>query len=481
LDQLKPAPLSPEKLAVELEFARRLRQLLYLLVLVLVFEGLVRKAFPRFGMELFFVKDAVVAIMAFYVVRMSQPPALAFFFNAYRALVILLAPLIFMTAWFDPLLAIFGAKQYLLYPVVGFATFLGFHREERETTMRFFRLIALLIIPTALLSIVQLRLPTDNWLNESVRGDSLVGFSAAGHLRVSSTFSFVAQYCAFLNVESFAIMIALHRWRERAFYGKLLFLSLIPLLVLSSFLTGSRGAVMGNTTVIFLAGILALMSFRTSDAIRIGGFILLLCLVALAVNHFSPSATAAYIARDEGQLFGISSDIRGRVLGSFTAPFQDPSLMTLFGHGLGMMSNGATYFSPYAASWRLLMWTESDFSTVFFEGGWYLAVVWYGFRVFMIGTTLARFRARGEDGLFIPAAFIQAFVIMVGILGTIGAQPPTAIWWWLSIGGSLLFWWHSLWSEGTQAKLQEPEIPVLKRKVRGRSLYAEALHSRRRR
>jgi hypothetical protein len=45
---------------------------------------------------------------------------------------------------------------------------------------------------------------------------------------------------------------------------------------------------------------------------------------------------------------------------------------SLFGYGLGVMSNGSEKLSPYAAKWRSDNWTETDQATTFFEGGWYL-------------------------------------------------------------------------------------------------------------
>ena len=44
----------------------------------------------------------------------------------------------------------------------------------------------------------------------SVDGESLEDFSSAGHLRVSSTFSFVSQFCCFLNMQMFMVFFALH-------------------------------------------------------------------------------------------------------------------------------------------------------------------------------------------------------------------------------------------------------------------------------
>lgn len=247
----------------------RLRRLLSLLVVVLTFEGIARKALPAFSVSLFLFKDAIVTIMAFFVVQMPEAPALVALWRAYKILAVLFVPLIIATGWNDWWLAVFGAKQYLLFPMVGFATFYAFQNTRVEQIVRFFRWTSLLIIPTAVLALVQLRLPQDHWLNMSVSGDSLRAFSAGGELRVSSTFSFVAQYSAFLNAQLFILMLALHEWRKRSPVWKVVIFFLVPLLVMSSFVTGSRGAVVGNLTIILVAVVLILCKFKFGKALQI--------------------------------------------------------------------------------------------------------------------------------------------------------------------------------------------------------------------
>ena len=134
--------------------ALRLRQLLLALVMVLTFEGIARKALPSYSVPLFLLKDLIVSIMAVYVLQMKQPPALTFLWNAYKVLAILFVLPFIVTASHDVLLAVFGIKQYLLFPMVGFATFLAFQNTKKEVLLRFFRWSSLLLIPTALLALL---------------------------------------------------------------------------------------------------------------------------------------------------------------------------------------------------------------------------------------------------------------------------------------------------------------------------------------
>jgi hypothetical protein len=458
-------------------YARRLRQLLYLLVILLTFEGIARKAAPsQLRVPIFLLKDVFVLIMGTYVLRMPLPAMLQSLGKAYIFLMVLLVPPLLVTAVHDPLLAVFGAKQYLLYPIVGFATYLAFEDSKQEAILTFYRRISLLIIPTTLFAVVQSRLPSDHWINMSVSGESLRGFSAGGELRVSSTFSFVAQYCAFLNAQSFIILLGLHGWSKQTLLWKIVGLTLLPALILGCFITGSRGAVAGNISIILVGAILVAMKFRIRNLVQIFLTMVMLYAGVLAINYFFPHATAAYSAREDGRLIGFSAEIRGRVFDSFFNLSTDKSLHTFWGNGLGVMSNGADTFSSYAAAWRVRTWTETDFATTLFEGGLYTVLVWYGFRAFVILKTVGHFLSDASPELSVPLAFCQAFVIILGVLAGLALQPPIAIWWWFGVGTALVFYWKCIEPPETVQKRDEVPPPPPVKKLRGRSLYADVIH-----
>jgi hypothetical protein len=466
--------------AHEAASARRLRWLLLTLVIVLTFEGVARKLqIPGSNIPLFLLKDVVVLIMGYYLLRMTRPPAIDFLWLAYLVLLALFLPVILLTALHDPLLALFGAKQYLLYPLVGFAVFYAFYDSDLKQIVRFFRWTTLLIIPTFIVAVIQIRLPPTHWLNLSVEGGVLDAFTAGGKLRVSSTFSFVAQYGAFLNAEFFMLIIALNQRRDLNFFGKAVYFGLVPLFVISTYITGSRGAVIGCIVVVILAFGLLMMKFQARSTARLMAITLGLAVIILVGQYFFPDEFAAYAEREQG-LFGISGEIQHRALdslfnwmaGIFSVPF--------FGNGLGIMSNGSDTFSDYAGHLRLVAgWTETDFATTLFEGGFYLILVWYGIRYYIIYQTAYRFVADVHEGLSLPASFCQAYVILLGLTATLGMQPPMAIWWWMAVGTSLLLWWKCVEPKRDEQGLVLAPAPPPSKKMRGRSAYAERLHGRR--
>src|SRR5437870_861808 len=101
--------------------ARRLRFLVCSLVLLLIFEGLIRKKVGgSMKTAVFFFKDVIMLVMAVYVVPMVKSPTVQVLWRGYMALALLFVPVIAVTALHDPFsfLALFGAERYLMMPMV---------------------------------------------------------------------------------------------------------------------------------------------------------------------------------------------------------------------------------------------------------------------------------------------------------------------------------------------------------------------------
>jgi len=485
-----PAPAAAPtsaKLTADQKSVRLLRRTLIVLVLLLTFEGLVRKLEPgAIGVAVFLLKDVVVMFMGLQLAtRHKMPRAVAFLPAAYATATFFLLPNIIVTATHDPVLAIFGTKQYLLYPIVGLSVFAVFRNATIDEIISFCRLVAFLMIPTGLVAIIQTRLPASHWLNMSVEGTSLVDFSSAGNLRVSSTFSFVAQFTCFLNMEMFMVFFAFQRFGKiKSSLTKLIFLLPVPLLVVACYLTGSRGAVVGNTMILVFAFILGFMRGELAKVARFVVIAAIIAGVALAFQAFFPDLMRTYSVREQGHVFGVSDEIQDRVYKAMFGWMSDASNVPFFGNGLGIMSNGSDAFSTYARGFRLEEWTETDFATTLFEGGPYMIFVWYAFRYYIIFETSRRLLTMTSRELFLPGALLQGYIIVFGFTGTLGIQPPVAIWWWLSVGLATVLSWRSTHPIEEASKDDSPKPPGASaspspQMVRGRSAYADRLHQRR--
>jgi hypothetical protein len=508
---LKKAAPAPVFAAPETKEVRLLRRTLIAMAFLLTFEGLLRKLEPGVvGVLIFLLKDFVILYMGVQLMtRHKLPTAIGFVTSSYCLFAALLFPNILITFGHDPALAVFGAKEYLLYPIVGIAVFVVFQNATIPQVISFCRIIALLMIPTGLIGILQTQISPNSWINLSVDGKSLEDFSSAGHLRISSTFSFVAQFCAFLNMEMFMLVFALYGFQGvKSKLLKLALLMPLPLLVVCAYCTGSRGAVVGILMVLVIAVVLSIVRGEVGTLMKVVIGAGVVAVVAIAFQHLFPSLMATYTVREKGHAFGVSDEVQSRVYQSFTGWIDDAAHTPFFGNGLGIMSNGSDALSSYSRGFRRVgIWTETDIATTLFEGGPYLIFIWYGFRYFIIFVTTRNLLLGTKRELFKYAVVCQADVILVGMTSTLGIQPPIAIWWWLSVGLSTVMWWRSLYpleeapviaapratktgmkpvplataapttneARPVPATASTPASPVAT-KTKGRSSYADRLH-----
>lgn len=428
------------------KFSLQCRQLLYALVLTLVFEGIIRKLIPSaLGIGLFFLKDILCFAALFILFNKKFRSFERRMYNMSQMLFLAFIPLIIYTGNFDVRLSAFGPKQYMLFIVIALLVPSAFPVDKEEEFKKFCAFLALLLLPTTLVAMLQNALPPTHWLNLGVGGDSLKAFSAAGYLRVSSTFSFTAQFswflnfvCVFFMIRFFLLPVYANKFLKMV--ERLMPIILGSMLIVGAFITGGRTAVLGCGSCLalgFLISGLRSPQWLFSKGILVGA-IAALGLVVLSAAK--PEFFAAYTARSQGtETMSHADEVESRVLGGFVdwvGWFENQKLSSfLLGNGLGVMSNGSDQISPYAKEIRSSgFWTESDIASTFWEGGLYLAVIWYGFRLAVILFSIEIWRTLKKTSYALASSFLLSYIIITGIIGTLGIQPPVAIWWFLCIG-----------------------------------------------
>lgn len=430
------------------------KTLLYILIATLVFEGIARKLLHPLSILIFFIKDIVCIISVFLIRDVRLPSSILHLKSIWQNLFLLFIPLLFFTGFKDPILALFAFKQYLLYAIVGALVVMAFPLEELEAFQKFLFFAVLLLVPTTMTALLQNSLPASHWLNASVDGDSLEAFSAVGYLRVGSTFSFTGQYSWFLNAESF--LLATSFFLPPTFssrIGKILkpfiYSTLLLMLAVSAFVTGGRTAVLGCGATLALGTIL--ISIRRPQWIMSKGALIIIAAVLglSSLRAAKPEFFMAYDARSaDKEGYTHNQEVAGRVADSlfdWTSWFWDQDIASItLGNGLGVMSNGSEKISGYAARIKIHgTWTENDVPTTFWEGGMYLAVIWYGFRLFLILLCYRVWYAIKENTLASAASVPLAYVTMSGSVGQLSMQPPLSIWLWLAIG--IIFFLYNLY------------------------------------
>ena len=422
------------------------RILLYTLITTLVFEGLVRKLVPNSvaGTIIFFFKDFICFIGLVFVYNQYSLPSIFSIKQKWAWISIALIPLLFFAFFIDPGLSLFAAKQYLLYTVVVLLTHYCFFDIKIEKIRNFLFYFSLLLLITTSVAMLQNSLPSTAWINLSVSGDSLEGFSAGGYLRVGSTFSFTGQYGWFLNVAcpmTLAFFSVSAVTSKRVSVWQLLYWGvLVVAYIIGIFITGGRTAVLGAAAILGV-GLFCLLLKRPMWVLTTGLVIISITYILLgALQEYKPEYFAAYAQRSSGsETQTHQQEVEERVGNSFTDWTiwfwkQDVSTI-LLGNGLGVMSNGSEQLSSFARNIkRSGFWTETDTATIFWEGGLYFALVWYLFRFSIVLVCFRIYWSIKEKRLNTGGAFLFAYIMVVGVSGTLGTQPPLSIWWWLSIG-----------------------------------------------
>ena len=412
------------------------RGIMVLLSLVIV-EGLLRKIFPFLSVLLFFAKDFVVLYLGLKASLGKLPQAGERILTWQIALLVLMLPCILDTSIRDPVLGVFGTKQYCLFPFVGVAFCAAYLPDQGRELARILKFLALSIIATSALAMLQSRLPPGHWLNTTPDGESLAGFSAGGKLRVSSSFIFVAQYCMYLNgmVGILASFIMLRK-AERSLLSRLLPVIILCFFIIGVFITGSRSAVIGTLAITVAGSAALLLGSGASKALRVILFLGVAYLGYLAMHTVFPDAFVAYEARSQDS-GGVShnQEVMERIIKGLVDWTGAIKTIPVLGNGLGIQSNGSERFSTWAAIMKDRWgWMETDQHMVVFEGGIYLVAIWYSFRLFVILYTGFCMVAIRDPLKATSAAFCWGFVVVEGVVGTLSIQPPLTIWWWTSIG-----------------------------------------------
>lgn len=438
-----------EKVDIRQKIQKKSEMLLYAMVSMLVFEGLLRKLVPSLATLIFFGKDVLCLFGLYYVNKIFLTGSGYTIFEKWKTSLLIFIPSVFFTAIMDPTLAVFGIKQYLLYLVVAVLMTLAFPPDKFESFKKLVFFITVLIIPTTLIAVIQNSLPATHWLNMGVDGNSLEGFAAAGYLRVSSTFSFTGQYSWFLNLVTPFLAAVLfwpkqndipmkRPWLLNAYIGVV-----AVAFVVGIFITGGRSAVLGCALCIALG--LVLSAFKSPGKIIGKALVGLSMFIALygGMHAVKPEFFAAYEARSSNQDDDStqSDEMKSRLEGSFTGwtkwLFNEDIVAIVFGNGLGVISNGSEKISRYAGKLKDNLAgidIEGDIATTFFEGGIYLAVVWTSVRIWAIWFCFKIWLSVKRKDWAILVSFLFGYVIQNACLGQVGKQPPLNMWLWLSVG-----------------------------------------------
>ena len=441
---------------------RGLRILIWLYFWLLIFEGALRKwVFPQWSGPLLLVRDPV--LLALYVMALAKG---IFPFNKFVIVAIVLAGLSFGSSLFvfgHIGVILYGIRTDFLYLPLIFLIPKLFNKQD---VIRIGYWLLLLSIPMTVLVIWQFRSPSSAWINVAAGGESNGQLVAAGsHIRPAGVFSFVTGMVSFLSIVS-AFLFA--GFLERGTVPAWLRTAVIPCLMLSLVVSGSRSAIASVTIIIGVVLIVCmrkLSRFQRIVSPAILSYALFLGFCYLPLFREGLEAHEERIRAGEG----IQKGILGRYLGDLGESIEVAERTPLLGYGLGMGTNAG---AALLVGSRAFLLGESEWSRVIGESGPVLGYAYILLRLWICWSLLGMaWKALRRDQAM-PLLLLGAggLDLMSGQFG-----QPTALGFAVLTAGLVL---AAVDPEQRTLLLPTEQKPV--QRIRGRSIVAEAILKNRR-
>lgn len=357
-----------------------LKSFIWLYVVLLIFEGALRKwVIPSLSDPLLIIRDPVVMaiyVMAFFTGRFP----LNGFIVATAALAVGSTMASLFAGNTNPLVVAYGLRiNYGHLPLIWIMAQV-LTRKDVERLGCFLLLVA---IPMTLVMVMQFRSPMNAPINRGIGSDEGGQiFGAMGRIRPPGFFSFITGPQVFYPLVA-AFFLHQATANRRLWWPVLIGCGLAVLVALPVSISRTAMLATGIVGIAFVlsmsrAGIGLGSKFKT---------VLTLGVVGIAVS-FLPifsEGREVFLARWETAAVSTEGDawggIIGRVLGGFTQPFYWAAKAPFFGHGIGVGSNvGARLLSGRVG----FLLAEDEWGKIFLELGPLLGGAFIAFRVWIV-------------------------------------------------------------------------------------------------
>lgn len=364
----------------------RIRQLIFLYLLLLVFEGVLRK-WASFGVVvsslLLLVRDPV-ALAIYYLASNARLFRKTWFLRVWGTLAVMLTLLgivqLLANPWLRLPVVVYGLRCYLLHlPLV-----LVMARVLRkEDLLRIGRWTLILSVPMALLMVAQFFAPANSFLNRGTLGDGVGQIALAyGRIRPAGTFSYGTGATSFNLV---VVAFLLYAYIEPDWVSSRLRLLASVALVAGIPISGSRTYVLGFVLVLLFALLAATADRRllgiTVKVLGIGA----LFFFALTLTSFFKEGLLTFSSRWQSAL-GPSGTMKEAILSRFLSEFsnaaKDAFEAPAMGYGLGLASNVGAALTVRSLGFLL---AETEWERTVMEMGGVAAFIWLGTRTIFGG------------------------------------------------------------------------------------------------
>lgn len=376
-----------------------LRKLTWLYLILLIFEGALRKwIIPALDAPLLLVRDPVVVWI--YIQAWRNGLSFNNLFNAsnlFLAVVTTLLSLAFglMAGTTGMFITAFGFRtDYLQIPFI----FLMPQILNRDDVVAMGKFLLYCAVPMAFLVLLQFHSAPNSIWNKGAMATHY------GTVRPSGTFSFVTGLSSYWTLVS---AFLLYGFLRTGTY-KLWLLVLVTFCVLAgAALSGSRLTLMSVAIVTIVAVLCVITKGRGGFGMLIAGVIIALAVAALSSTSVFQEGTEQLGERfvDAGRTEGNASGFVQRFLDSMLVAGAMMNTTPLFGYGLGMGTNVG--FGLYDGN-LMLLWPEAEWARLVFECGAIFGLALCFFRAALTGYVGLQAFSAYRDNNFLPILLFGA-------------------------------------------------------------------------
>lgn len=377
-----------------------LRYLAWLYLLLLLFEGALRKwIVPSLDTPLLIVRDPV-AILIYIVAAQNGLRFANGFFIANLVLAFLTGLVALVATEGNIFTTIFGLRTDFLHVPLIFLLPQIFNRSD-VIKIGYFLLILSLFM--AALVIMQFRAPPDSWLNTGAMKTHY------GTVRPSATFSFMTGTVAFFALASSFIFYGFIYMRT---YKIWILAPAVLALLAACACSGSRSCIVSVGLVAAAAVLSVLFHGRGGVGIIVAGALIFIAFELLQSTDVFQSGSEQLVRRfeDAGAYEGNAEGFVGRFGGEFLVAFDIMGETPLFGHGLGVGTNAA---AGMLRGQREFIGPEGEWGRLVFECGAIFGFLLIVFRTALTIALAARaFQALRRDNV-LPILLLASSGLLV--------------------------------------------------------------------
>jgi hypothetical protein len=422
----------------------RWRPAVQLVMVLLVFEGAIRKwLFPGAQDLVYLAKDVILVGVYIGFMREREqlryrPPQIPVLYAA-----LILGVVVGLLEIFNPrlpnlLVGAFGFKAYFLY--VPLLVILPAAFPTDRQLIVFLRRYILVSIPVGVLAVVQFFSPSSSALNTYARGEELIGamavssggnittFGSSEHVRVTATFSYITGYGTYLVAITILVLAYLAATRWRLSRSPIAFVAL-AIAMLGMLMTGSRGPVLMLALLFPIYWWLAVMRGGDGGA-TFGRLMLGAGMLAVMIAVIGSDALSAFLGRASD-----TGDVGPRLLAPIISPWQILPDAGPTGYGIGATHQTATAFTQGTAPYYWLhgLGTEAETGRVMLELGPVGFLLIYFVRLYLIGFALRQVLvSRSAFHRSLATACLMFF--LAELLGSVVFDVTSDLYFWFFAG-----------------------------------------------